>query len=207
MSTYQNDPEETPVWAVFGDLMAATVGVFVLLLVWVLGVQVDLAQQLAAEKARLAQEQQRREALEQALAGPLAEGRITFSEGRIGISGSVLFAINSARLQNDGAELLSSLVEPLKVYLEDRDQLLMVSGFTDDLPINSGNRQFDDNWDLSAQRALTVVRSLMEAGMPAERVFASAFGSQQPRVPNVDADSRAANRRVEMTPVPRLSHD
>ena len=80
--------------------------------------------------------------------------------------------------------MLHSLVEPLKVYLGERDELLMVSGFTDDLPINEDNRKYDDNWDLSAQRALTVVRGLIEEGMPPTLVFAAAFGEYQPVAPN-----------------------
>ena len=40
---------DTPVWAIFGDLMAGLVGVFVLLLVWTLGIQVELAQSLENE--------------------------------------------------------------------------------------------------------------------------------------------------------------
>jgi len=100
---------------------------------------------------------------------------------------------------------LKTLVAPLKVYLDDREQLLMVSGFTDDKPIQKGNLQFDDNWDLSAQRALTVTRVLIEEGMPPSMVFAAAFGDQQPAVPNTDRKSRAQNRRVEMAPVPKAA--
>ena len=75
-------------------------------------------------------------ALEQALAGPLASGRITLRDGKIGISGSVLFSLNSAALQTEGREVLRSLVAPLQVYLGEREELLMVSGFTDDCPYN-----------------------------------------------------------------------
>jgi flagellar motor protein MotB len=71
------------------------------------------------------------------------------------------------------------------------------------LPIQQGNFRFADNWELSAQRALTVTRELIAAGMPRELVFAAAFAEQQPVVANTDADSRARNRRVEMAPVPR----
>jgi len=196
---------ETPVWAVFGDLMAGLVGVFVLILVWVVGYQVELARSLAEETSRREAEQERRIVLEQALAGPLAAGRISLRDGRIGISGSVLFGLNSADLQPDGRELLRSLIDPLQVYLADRDELLMVSGFTDDLPIQDGNLHFQDNWELSAQRALTVTRALIAAGMPAELVFASAFGDQQPVASNGEAEGRARNRRVEMAPVPKVT--
>jgi len=199
---------ETPVWAVFGDLMAGLVGIFVLILVCMLGYQVELAQTLREETSKRQLEEQRRMALEQALADPLATGRITLRDGRIGISGSVLFALNSDRLQSEGQTLLQSLVGPLQVYLAERDELLMVSGFTDDLPIQQGNSRFADNWELSAQRALTVTRALIDAGMPPTMVFAAAFGAQQPVAPNLDDTGRSQNRRVEMAPVPRnAGHD
>ena len=197
--------DDTPVWAIFGDLMSALVGVFVLILVWVLGYQVELSQSLQQEVTRREAEQDRRMVLEEALAAPLASGRITLRDGRIGISGSVLFALNSDQLQAQGRELLSSLIPPLKLYLLEQNDLLMVSGFTDDLPIQDGNLHFNDNWELSAQRALTVTRALIEEGMPPSLVFAAAFGAEQPVVANTDSESRSRNRRVEMAPVPRAS--
>jgi flagellar motor protein MotB len=194
---------DTPVWAIFGDLMAGLVGIFVLLLVWTLGIQVELAQSLEEEIQKRQLEEQRRMALEQALAGPLATGRVTLRNGKIGISGSVLFSLNSARLQPRGRELLRTLVRPLQVYLGERDEVLMVSGFTDDLPIHKGNNRFEDNWQLSAERALTVTRVLIDEGMPPALVFAAAFGAQQPVASNSSPTGRSQNRRVEMAPVPR----
>ena len=196
-----------PIWAIFGDLMSGLVGVFVLLLVWTMGYQLELTQSLEQEIEKRESEQQRRIELEQALADPLANGRITLVDGRIGISGNVLFATNSSDLQTEGLELLKTLVEPLKVFLSTNEQLLMVSGFTDDKPIQKGNLQYKDNWELSAKRALTVTRTLIDEGMPPSLVFAAAFGSQQPVVPNTDKRSRSQNRRVEMAPVPRSANN
>lgn len=201
---YEEAEQGNSVWAIFSDLMAATVGVFVLMLIWAVTLQLELTQSLEQEIARAEAEQQRRIALEKALADPLASGRVTFKDGRIGINGSVLFALNSDRLQKNGRALLNSLVIPLQYYLDEHDEMLMVSGFTDDLPIQEGNL-YADNWGLSAQRALTVTRTLIEQGMPADRVFAAAFGQHQPVASNSDADGRAQNRRVEITTVPRNS--
>ncbi len=195
--------QDPPIWAIFGDLMSGLVGVFVLLLIWALGFQLELSQTLEQEVEKRQAEEQRRMALEQALADPLASGRVTLRDGRIGISGSVLFSLNSDELQTEGRELLQSLVAPLKVYLGERDQLLMVSGFTDDLPIQKGNNRYEDNWALSAERALTVTRVLIEEGMPPSMVFAAAFGDQQPVDSNDSAEGRSKNRRVEMAPVPK----
>lgn len=192
-----------PVWAVFGDLMSGLLGAFVLILIGVLGMQLQLASSLESEVKKRQIEEQRRQSLEQALAAPLATGRVTLVDGRIGISGSVLFSLNSDELQPEGRQLLKTLAPPLAAYLGSRDQLLMISGFTDDRQVSDSNRRFVDNWDLSAQRALTVTRALIDEGLPAASVFAAAFGPEQPVASNADAAGRARNRRVEMSPVPR----
>jgi flagellar motor protein MotB len=200
----EGSESSTPVWAVFGDLMAGLLGAFVLILVCVLGMQFDLATRLKAEVQQREAETQRRAALERALAIPLAAGRVTLANGRIGISGSVLFAFNSADLQPEGRQLLKSLAGPLAAYLAARDEVLMVSGFTDDRQVRDGARaKFADNWELSAQRALTVTRALIEEGVPSSAVFAAAFGAEQPVASNAEAAGRALNRRVEMAPTPR----
>ena len=202
----EDGAEQTaPVWTVFGDLMSGLLGAFVLVLIGVLAVQMDLVSSLETEVAKRRTEEQRRIALEKALAVPLASGRITLDQGRIGISGSVLFPLNSDELRPDGRQLLKSLVPPLQVYLAERDDLLMVSGFTDDRRIQEGNRRYADNLELSAQRALTVTRVLIEEGLSRDRVFAAAFGPEQPVASNDTEQGRALNRRVEMAPVPRAS--
>jgi len=203
--TLDDATEQTaPVWAVFGDLMAGLLGAFVLILVGVLVVQIDLVASLKQEVEKRQMEEQRRMALEKALAIPLASGRVTVSNGRIGISGSVLFGAGSAELRPEGRQLLTSLVQPLLVYLRERDEMLMVSGFTDNTLLRSGgNQRFADNLELSAQRALTVTRALAEEGMPSSQVFAAAFGAEQPVADNADEKGRALNRRVEMAPVPK----
>ena len=193
-----------PVWAAFGDLMSVLLGAFVLILVGVIALQLQLQVKLDEEIAQRKIETQRRQALEQALAGPLASGRITLVDGRIGIRGNVLFALNSDQLQTEGQELLKSLAGPLAQYLRARDEALMISGFTDNRQVSGSNDKYADNWELSAQRALTVTRALIAEGLPAESVFAAAFGAQQPVGSNADEAGRASNRRVEMAPVPRL---
>jgi len=191
-----------PIWAAFGDLMSVLLGVFVLILVGVIGVQLQLSNKLDEAVKQQQAEAQRRMTLEQALAVPLAAGRVTLVNGRIGIRGSVLFALNSDQLQPEGQDVLKSLAAPLADYLKSRDDILMVSGFTDDRQVRDGNRQFADNWELSAERALTVTRALIAAGVPASSVFAAAFGAEQPVSSNADDEGRARNRRVEISPIP-----
>jgi flagellar motor protein MotB len=194
-----------PVWPAFADLMSVLLGAFMLIMVGVIGMQLELSSKLEQEVKQRQMETQRRKTLEQALAGPLAAGRVTLVNGRIGINGSVLFALNSDQLQPEGREVLKSLAGPLSAYLQANDRILMVSGFTDDRQLRESNRRFADNWELSAQRALTVTRALIDAGIPSSSVFAAAFGSQQPVSSNADNEGRARNRRVEIAPVPRPS--
>ncbi len=203
LDLHDEDSQSAPVWTAFADLMSGLLGAFVLILIGVLVTQLDLVANLQSEVEKRRIEEQRRISLEQALAVPLASGRVTLSNGRIGISGSVLFPLNSDQLRPEGRQLLKSLVQPLKVYLGERGEMLMVSGFTDDRPVAATNRRFDDNLELSAQRALTVTRALIDEGLPPSQVFAAAFGAEQPVASNASDKGRALNRRVEIAPVPR----
>lgn len=206
MASFEADDETSltaPVWPAFGELMACLFGLFVLFFVWSIAFQVDLTNDLEHERARRAAEAARLEALERALAGPLADGRITLVDGTIGIRGSVLFGRNSAELAPEGGALLRGLAAPLEAYLKIHDELIMISGFTDDRPIMTSPQGYKDNWELSAQRALTVTRALVIAGVPESAVFAAGFGPSHPVAPNDTAESRARNRRVEISPIPR----
>ena len=188
-----------PTWAVFGDLMSVLLGSFVLILVSVIGMQLELSTQLEDEVKQRQEETHRRESLEQVLAGPLAAGRVTLVNGRIGISGSVLFALNSDQLQPEGRELLRSLAEPLTAYLGTRQEILMVSGFTDDQQVRGqplrgqlgslGPARADRDPHPDRRRRAVLV------------LFAAAFGSgsRWPRTPTPRARPRTA---AEIAPVP-----
>lgn len=189
-----------PIWPVFGDLMACLFGLFVLFFVWAITFQVTMAKDLETERAGRATDRARLDTLEHALAGPISSDMITLVDGRIGIRGSVLFDPNSAELSFEGVRLLGSLAPPLRVYVAEHQEMIMVSGFTDDRPIIMG---YVDNWELSAQRALTVTRALVGAGIPRDSIVAAGFGSTHPIASNDTPEDRAKNRRVEISPIPR----
>jgi outer membrane protein OmpA-like peptidoglycan-associated protein len=196
--------DRLPVFAAFSDLLACVLGIFVLFFVWVVSFEVSMASELETERARRMEATGRLQELETALAGPLRAGLITFIDGTIGIRGSVLFDLNSAQLRDEGSDLLRQLAGPLASYLGSHDEVLMVSGFTDDLQIRvAPTSMYKDNWELSVQRSLTVVRTMIEAGVPPEALFAAGFGENHPVVPNDTELNRARNRRVELAPVRR----
>lgn len=190
------------IWPAFGDLMACLFGLFVLFFAWMVMSQVVLNESLQSERKSLEETQAKLTALESALAGPLKSGLITLVDGRIGIRGAVLFPSNKAKLRREGEVLIRQLAGPLGTFLSERKVSLMVSGFTDDKPL-SGYGEFADNWELSSQRALTVTRTLIEAGIPPKWVIAAGFGENHPVVANDSDENRAKNRRVEISPVPR----
>jgi flagellar motor protein MotB len=192
------------IWPAIADIMACLVGIFVLLFVWSTVLQIDLEAKLRAEREARQAEAQRLEALERDLAKPLAEGRITLSGGRIGMQGNVLFKLGSAELSVEGQGIIRDIVAPLRAYSEKSAVSVMVSGFTDDQPLFGITSPFRDNWELSTERALTVMRELVSEGFPAAKVFAAGFGENKPVAPNVSDENRARNRRVEITPVPTL---
>jgi flagellar motor protein MotB len=112
-------------------------------------------------------------------------------------------ALDSAELSSE-ANAIIHIVEPLGAYSEQSGVSVMVSGFTDDQPLLGITSPFQDNWELSTERALTVMRALVAAGFPVGKVFAAGFGEYKPVAPNVSDKNRARNRRVEITPVPTL---
>lgn len=194
-------PEARMIWPAVGDLMACLFGLFVLFFVWLATAQHALTEDLRAAEARHEATAARLHTIERALAGPLARGLVTVVDGRIGIRGSVLFDTSSAVLSPEGQALLLELAPPLRAYLAERERSVMVAGFTDDLPLHGG--AFVDNWELSSARALAVTRTLVQAGIPPEWIFAAGFGANHPVAENDTDEGRARNRRVEISPVPR----
>ena len=74
--------------------------------------------------------------------------------------------------------------------------MLQVDGHTDDVPIRAG--RYADNWDLSTERALSVVRYLNQRGLPANRLAAAGYGEYQPLDSANSDDARRKNRRIEL---------
>jgi chemotaxis protein MotB len=116
------------------------------------------------------------------------------------LSSDVLFSSGSARLSKAGTEAIQE-VTGLLVSVPDRK--FQIEGFTDNMPIKTA--QFPSNWELASTRALTVAKTMLEAGLPSERVSAASFGETHPVASNETEAGRAANRRIEIVVVPDLS--
>lgn len=128
--------------------------------------------------------------------------RVKMVDGRmvVELATDVLFASGSAKLSKEGREALAEVSTVLSSMNGRRFQ---IEGHTDNVPINT--RAFPSNWNLAALRAITVTQTMIEAGMPGERVSAASFGEYKPASDNDSKEGRSANRRIEIVLVPDLT--
>ncbi|MCZ6483148.1 MAG: peptidoglycan -binding protein, partial [Alphaproteobacteria bacterium] len=112
----------------------------------------------------------------------------------------VLFASGSAELNPEGeaqiARLATTLTEIGKKIPKDINWILRVDGHTDPVPIQTA--AFPSNWELSTARAISVVKFLVNHGVPADRLAATGFGEHQPLDPRQNQAGYSRNRRIEL---------
>ena len=112
----------------------------------------------------------------------------------------VLFKQGSAELSPAGMAQMADLAETFRGIIEkipaDVNWILRVDGHTDATPVHNG--RFASNWELSAARAITVVRFLTSRGIPATHLAATGFGEWQPVDPADTPEAFAKNRRIEL---------
>lgn len=109
------------------------------------------------------------------------------------IKDAILFESGSAQLKDSGIELL----EKLEGLLNDFDNDIVVEGHTDNVPLN--NATYPSNWELSAARAVAVLRYLNEVqNVDPTRLSARGYGEYAPIEPNDKPDNRRKNRRVNL---------
>ncbi len=128
--------------------------------------------------------------------------KVKLTDGRMVVvmASDVLFTSGSATLSREGQE---AIAEVGKLLASIKDRKFQVEGHTDDVPIRTA--QYPSNWELASARAVNVVRTMLEAGMPAERISAASYGESQPTATNKTPDGRAQNRRIDIIIVPDLS--
>jgi len=128
--------------------------------------------------------------------------KVKIVDGRmvVELATDVLFDSGSAKLSDAGK---AAIVEVSQVLATIGERSFQVEGHTDNVPIATA--QYPSNWELAAGRALTVMKTMIESGMPAARISAASYGDQRPVKSNDTAEGKAANRRIEIVLVPDLS--
>lgn len=110
----------------------------------------------------------------------------------IRITGTVLFKSGIAMLNDKGPPVMDEISEIIREF---HDFNINIKGHTDNIAI--ATRQFPSNWELSAVRATTVLRYLIEKGISADRLTATGYAELLPLMPNDTEENRQKNRRVE----------
>jgi len=126
------------------------------------------------------------------------DGEVSTEANRITVSlvDEILFPSAEAELSTRGQELLTKLGGVLKGL---KDKQIVIGGHTDDMPIHT--EEFPSNWELSAARAVNVVRHLVETvGVDPHRIAATGYSQYRPRSTKV----KAKNRRIEVLLTPLL---
>jgi chemotaxis protein MotB len=135
--------------------------------------------------------------LREALAG---QKDVQIVGDRFVFQSEVLFPSSSADLQPAGMVQLANvgrrLVEIAERIPKDINWVIQVDGHTDNRPINTN--LFPSNWELSAARAIAVVKFLHSQGIANERLVAAGYGEFQPLGPNTTPPERERNRRIEL---------
>jgi chemotaxis protein MotB len=128
--------------------------------------------------------------------------KVKIADGRmiVELATDVLFASGSANLSKEGK---TAITEVARLLASIPGRSFQIEGHTDNVPIATA--AFPSNWELAAWRALTVLHTMVDAGMPTNRISAASYADSKPAKPNDTPADKAANRRIEIVVVPDLS--
>lgn len=113
----------------------------------------------------------------------------------VSLSAGLLFQSGTADLKPGAKQLIDQISGALKQI----DNPLEIVAYTDDIPPESTNSRFRDNWDVGSARSYSVLRQLVDVDkMPEQRLSLGNRGQYTPLVPNDSPEHRAANRRVDV---------
>jgi len=110
----------------------------------------------------------------------------------ISLSEKLIFETGTAQLQSQAFPVLDSIIQIIKPL----ENEIKIVGYTDNSPPLGD--QYKSNWDLSVQRAITVVEYMQAADIPGYRLNASGRGEYQPLFSNDTPEHRNLNNRVEI---------
>lgn len=117
----------------------------------------------------------------------------------------VLFDVGKAELKPEAKEILDRIAKILLNYIDQIDRV-RVEGHTDNQPINT--MFYPTNWELSADRAIKVVRYFQEKhGFPGNKLSGEGYGEYYPIASNATEEGRAKNRRVDVQIVKAINVD
>lgn len=145
------------------------------------------------------------ESLLEKMKSEISQGQVTISElkGKLTVNmvDSILFDSGKAEVKKGGLEILGKVISILK---DVSDKSIRIEGHTDNVPISRALAQrYPTNWELSAARAINVMRFLQDQGIDPANLSAVAYGEWKPVATNDTAEGKAKNRKIEIILVPK----
>jgi len=144
-------------------------------------------------------------------AGPAAKTKPDFGKGvdvsvvgdvtTVTLPNTILFDSGKATLKSASKRVLGNIATVLN--RDYRAQKIRVEGHTDNQPIRKSKKLWSDNWDLSCNRAMAVVRYLVTKGIDPKRIYAAGYSYYKPMASNSSTAGRSKNRRVAIVVSPR----
>ncbi len=123
----------------------------------------------------------------------IAEIRTTPHAIKLSLASPAIFDSGSAEVKPELMPLMLKMFE----HLRHMDNMIVVEGHTDNVPINTS--RFSSNWELSAARAFSVIYFYIQRGLDPRRLVAHGYGEHRPTHKNNTQLGRAMNRRIEIT--------
>ena len=170
--------------------------------------EADLQKQMAELQAKDMQVKEQSDAfrqMQEAMKAEVDSKQVTIKEleGKLTLSmvEAILFDSGKANVKKAGKDALAKVAEVLKNV---KDQDIIVAGHTDNVPITSKlAATYPTNWELSAARAIAVVKLLEADGVDPKLLLAAGFGEFRPVADNETPEGRAQNRRMEIILMPK----
>jgi chemotaxis protein MotB len=127
--------------------------------------------------------------------------RIESGKMMVSLGSDILFASGSSSLSEEGRKTIREIAKKLA---EIPEKTYQVEGHTDNIPIKTV--VFPSNWELASARAISVLKTLIDGGLSADRISAASFAETHSVVANDSSEGRARNRRIEIVIVPNLAN-
>lgn len=131
--------------------------------------------------------------------------KVTTRHGRVvlQLKTDVLFDTGEAEVKPAGKQALAEVAAALKGVSGKRFQ---IAGHTDNAPISAATqKKYPTNWELSAARAISVVKLLTQDGVDPSNLSAGGYSLYDPVAANTSESEKAKNRRIEIVLVPNVA--
>jgi len=160
----------------------------------------ELKRMRAASEARNAQYRKILEKLHKMIDAGTLQVKVRNGRMLVQMPSDVVFPAGSTRIKPEASEAITALAQTIREF---PDRKFQVVGHSDATPIHTA--RFPSNWELSTQRAIEVVKLMIEAGVPPEMLSAAGQAEFDPIVPDAqDPEDLATNRRVELVFMPSI---